>query len=297
MYNKKISLLLIDEDEEKTTLYHNLLKKGDFHLGGYEVTALHALQPALALLATHTFDLIITTLFLPDSSGIETYHQLRKKALETPIVILCRPIDEELALETITQGAQDYLPKTEITASSLNRLVLAALERNAVRRALRALSFTDELTGLYNRRGFITLTKQQIDLSQRQKQGFYLFLIDLDSLKEINDTFGHSQGDQALISTAHSIKKAFRSSDIVARIGGDEFAAVALNIAPEKGIILKQHLLEIIQALNASKKHPFTLSVSVGMVYYDPTHLPTLDQLMKRADEEMYGEKRLKHKQ
>ncbi|NGX54244.1 MAG: putative diguanylate cyclase AdrA [Chlamydiae bacterium] len=292
MSRSKITILLIEEDVENANLYKKFLKRGE--MGG-EVTHASTMEEALPLLSQHSFKLIISDLFLIDSSGLETFHKLRKAAPDTPIVILTRPVDEELAQETVCQGAQDYLPKSEITTQSLNRVARSAIERHELRESLKALSFTDELTGLYNRRGFMTLTKQHIDLALRQKHGFFLFQIDLDHLKEINDTFGHLEGDKALVKTADSLKKNFRISDIISRIGGDEFAVIALNVPEEKGHLLKNHLLEIIREWNATKEQPWQLSLSIGTAYFDPSKATSIEKLLELADQEMYADKKIHH--
>ncbi|NGX55701.1 MAG: putative diguanylate cyclase AdrA [Chlamydiae bacterium] len=292
MRRNKITILLIEEDPENANLYKKFLKRGE--MSG-EVTHASSLEEALPLLSQHTFKLIISALFLSDCSGLETFHRLRKAAPDTPIVILTRPIDEELALKTVSQGAQDYLPKSEITAQSLNRVSRSAIERHTLRESLKALTFTDELTKLYNRRGFIALTKQHIDLALRQKHGFHLFLIDLDHLKGINDTFGHLEGDKALVKTAESLNKNFRISDIISRIGGDEFAVIAINVPHQKGHLLKNHLLEIVKEWNATKEQPWQLSLSIGTAYFDPSQPTTIEKLMKLADQEMYADKKIHH--
>ena len=94
---------------------------------------------------------------------------------------------------------------------------------------LSSLALTDELTGLYNRRGFICLSEVQLKLARRSGCDMVLFFIDVDGLKQINDSFGHSEGDNALIRTAEVLRMTFRESDVLARIGGDEFGALAIE--------------------------------------------------------------------
>ena len=104
-----------------------------------------------------------------------------------------------------------------------------ARQRKTFEEELLALSLTDPLTGLHNRRGFLTFAEHQLTLSLRTKQRLILFFADQDGLKRINDTLGHEEGDQAIMETASLLKKTFRASDIVARIGGDEYVVLAVD--------------------------------------------------------------------
>jgi two-component system cell cycle response regulator len=252
------------------------------------------LQDAVQELSKSQFNLIITDLFLPDSSGIETFLRIHQITETTPIVIISGLNDEELALEAVSRGAQDYVPKNEVNAHILSRVVRYALERNVLQESLRAQSFTDELTKLYNRRGFLTLTEQHINLSLRLKQGFHLFYIDLDHLKEINDTYGHLQGDEAIRQAAQCLRDSFRNSDIIGRIGGDEFAVLAVNTGENQGVILKKHLNDTLTNYNSKKNHPYAISLSIGIAYFDPEKDLSIDHLLERADRELYQSKRAK---
>ncbi|MDD3846685.1 MAG: sensor domain-containing diguanylate cyclase, partial [Syntrophorhabdaceae bacterium] len=160
---------------------------------------------------------------------------------------------------------------------------------------LHAMSLTDELTGLYNRRGFITLSEQQLKIAARTKKSMLLFFADLDKMKEINDIFGHKEGDKALISTAEVLRGVFRESDIIGRMGGDEFAILAIDAADGTGEALINRLRNTIDGRNRLEGMNYTLSLSTGVARYDPENPCSIDELMARADTLMYEEKRSKH--
>jgi diguanylate cyclase (GGDEF)-like protein len=163
-----------------------------------------------------------------------------------------------------------------------------------VEEKLRTLSFTDELTGLYNRRGFFALAEQQIKLANRDKKGRFLFSADLDNLKEINDTYGHKEGDLVLLETAIILKKSFRESDIIARIGGDEFVILTMD-TPETNIeMLTGRLKSHLEAHNTSSKKPYKLSLSLGLTFYNPEKPCSVDDILSHADHLMYEEKKRK---
>lgn len=153
------------------------------------------------------------------------------------------------------------------------------------------LALTDQLTGLYNRRGFMMLTEQQLKAAFRQRQGMILFFADLDYLKRINDTQGHEEGDRAIMGTADVLRETFRGSDVIARTGGDEFAVLAINTDGSADGLLNR-LRERIAAANRRQGCRYELSLSVGVAYYDPEHPCSLDALISQADTLMYEQKK-----
>ena len=167
-------------------------------------------------------------------------------------------------------------------------------ERKRAESALQSLSLVDELTGLYNRRGFLAVTEQYLESFQRSDNGLVVLYADLDGLKGINDSLGHLEGDRALVRTAEVLKEAFRSSDIIARLGGDEFVLLASVGADESAESLTDRLQQKIALANAQRNRPYDLSISIGVTHYDPDEACTLEELMGRADRVMYEEKRKK---
>jgi diguanylate cyclase (GGDEF)-like protein/PAS domain S-box-containing protein len=168
-------------------------------------------------------------------------------------------------------------------------------ERKQLEETLRALSLFDELTGIYNRRGFLTLAEQDLKLAKRANMFRLLFFIDLDQMKGINDNLGHHEGDAALKDTAAILKKTFRESDIIARIGGDEFVVLASGASNVHIDILTTRLLKNIQAYNEEGNRKFTLSLSFGITQYDPAFHCPIQELISRADSIMYAQKKKRY--
>jgi diguanylate cyclase (GGDEF)-like protein/PAS domain S-box-containing protein len=152
----------------------------------------------------------------------------------------------------------------------------------------------DQLTDLYNRRGFITLAEQQLKAANRAKMLKPLTFIDVDGLKTINDELGHEEGDMALIDTANILRRTFRESDIVARLGGDEFAVLAGEMTEPGSEAFSERLQRNIDEYNAKGSRSYTLSISWGTAIYDPESPMSLDQLMSAADGLMYTQKKAK---
>jgi diguanylate cyclase (GGDEF)-like protein len=157
---------------------------------------------------------------------------------------------------------------------------------------LRALSLVDELTGLYNRRGFLTLATQQLKLCDRTMRPALVVFVDLDGMKRINDELGHDFGDQALVETANILRHCFRYSDVVSRLGGDEFVALAIDAAQEMADSIQCRLYERLEEVNLKPDRAFELQFSIGMAPYDPSSAEMVEEVLARADSLMYEQKR-----
>jgi diguanylate cyclase (GGDEF)-like protein/PAS domain S-box-containing protein len=168
-------------------------------------------------------------------------------------------------------------------------------ERKQQERALRSLAIIDDLTGLYNRRGFLTLAERHLKLAARKKIGVFLLFADLDGLKRINDTFGHLEGDRALNDAAAILRSSFRSADIIARLGGDEFTVFPIEAAAESATILIGRLEDQLQQHNDTHAaRGYRLALSVGIARFEPDSSWTIDQLLEHADRALYQQKRRK---
>jgi diguanylate cyclase (GGDEF)-like protein/PAS domain S-box-containing protein len=159
---------------------------------------------------------------------------------------------------------------------------------------LETLSLRDDLTGLYNRRGFFTIAVEHFKMADRKRLKMFLLFMDLDNLKQINDTLGHHKGDQAMVGIANILNTTFRRSDIKGRMGGDEFAVFPIDSSQEGMESAISRLRKNIETFNESRDNPFHLSVSMGVSHYDPEHPCTIDELLVRADKIMYEEKHRK---
>jgi diguanylate cyclase (GGDEF)-like protein len=155
------------------------------------------------------------------------------------------------------------------------------------------LSLTDPLTGLYNRRGYELLANQILKEASREARVATIMFFDMDGLKKINDGLGHQAGNEAIVAAADLLRSTFRDSDVVARIGGDEFCVVGtLPGPPPDGSAQLARLHDAIEMYNEREKAAFQLALSGGVATYDPRHPRPLEQLEAEADERMYAEKR-----
>lgn len=174
--------------------------------------------------------------------------------------------------------------------ATLRRAALWAVQKSLLDRELRSLAITDDLTGIFNRRGFLASATQQLKLAHRNKQSVLLFFLDIDNLKVINDSFGHREGDLALIRTVDALEETFRDSDVLARLGGDEFAVLAREASTSNIQLILSRLEKNLETSNA-EEFRYKLSLSVGVARYDPQSPASIGELMAAADQDMYKHK------
>lgn len=289
MQHRPIKVLLVESDED----FIDELEAGlsVSHAGALDVEWVGDLSQALARLTQGGFDAVLLALDLPDSQGMVTFDRAYAFAPDVPILVMAPEADEDEAVTTVQSGAQDYLVMNEVGPSLIVRSVRHAIERHRLFSALRSLSLIDDLTGLYNRRGFADLGEQYLKLARRGGRGVTMVYLDLDRFKTINDSLGHHVGDRALLKVADILRATFRRSDIIARLGGDEFGVLALEAADESAELLVERLRERVLDFNESSSEPFQLAVSIGMAHHDDDPKVRLEDMVAEADAAMYREK------
>jgi diguanylate cyclase (GGDEF)-like protein len=289
MQSEVIRILMIKDSPEESRLIKEELK--DAHGGKFELECADRLSKGLECIEKGNIDVVLLDLSLPDSQGFETFAKAYACSPWVPIVVLSGNNDESQAVKTVQAGAQDYLIKGEMDINVMVRSMYYAIERHRTMDGLRSMVFIDKLTGLYNRRGLFVLAEQQLIVANRTKRGLFVIYIDLDGMKMINDTMGHQEGDNALIDSAGILRKTFRKSDIIARIGGDEFVVVVIETQKENDEIIKARMEKVLKEHNAGKDGSYKLSMSVGITDYDPENPTSFEELLKHADILMYEQK------
>jgi diguanylate cyclase (GGDEF)-like protein/PAS domain S-box-containing protein len=221
-------------------------------------------------------------------------HQKRLQGGSLPQIYSFRIIDkqENIKWAEINTVVMSWKGKP----ATLNFLI-DITERKEMEERLRRMSIIDDLTGLYNRRGFLTLAQQQLKVAERNRKEMTLFFADLDNMKWINDTLGHLEGDHALMDVAAVLKESFRESDILSRIGGDEFAILALETAEINPDMLVLRLNQGLKDFNQQRIRPYNLSLSIGLARYTPNLPLSIDHLLAEADRRMYAQKRNRNNQ
>jgi two-component system cell cycle response regulator len=286
-----LDVLLIEDNVGDAELIRGAFRDGPRQVNVEQIDRLDA---GFRRVNERRFDLVLLDLSLEDSSGFDMVVALCARAPSTPVIVMTRVDDEDVATQAVQAGAQDFLVKAQITTNMLFRSVRYAIDRQSLIVRLRSLSFEDELTHVANRRGFLVLSQQQQILARRTREPMLLFAADLDGFKHFNDTLGHPAGDLALVDVALLLKHTFRRGDVVARLGGDEFAVLATDARDETHLL--RRLNGNVDAYNATPKprSGCNLSLSIGSVCVEPDSTRTVEELLVDADAVMYSRKRAK---
>jgi diguanylate cyclase (GGDEF)-like protein len=282
-------VLVVDDEEPIRKLIVTLLTQKGHHC----VTASNGLE-ALDKITKNKFDAVIADIVMPEMDGIALTKALSKHYQRLPVMNITGYTEQYSAETAMASGAREFISKP-FSISEFTVRFDKMMSDHGAEEALLLLSLTDELTGLYNRRRFFVLTEQYLKVAIRTKGRLLLLFIDMDDLKWINDHYGHNEGDQALINFARILRETFRESDIIARIGGDEFVVLFVS-TDENSEILVTRLQKNLKDYNARRLRRYRLSISVGTAQFDPDDPISIDQLLSKADASMYAEKRKKRK-
>jgi two-component system cell cycle response regulator len=291
MQSQKNILLIEDHPEDAKLMIQEmeLIENNPF-----QIMLATDLAKGLEYLSTTRIDAILLDLSLPDSSGIESVKRVRHHAPEVPVIVLTVFDDEDFASKASQHGAQDYLIKGQATSQLLSRSIRYAIERHRLQYALESLSLIDGLTGLYNKKGFRSISNQHLKIANRRGKGVLIFFAVLDEIKEINKTQGHAVGDQAIIATANLLRETFRSSDIIARLGGNEFIILALEAeATVTEDVILNRLEKNIKSAN--KALPFHLSMNIGASWCHSDGTSNVEELIALADTMMREQRKVRN--
>ncbi|MEA2206232.1 MAG: hypothetical protein QOE77_3008 [Blastocatellia bacterium] len=258
--------------------------------------------------------LAILDWMMPGIEGPEVCRRIRQDSGTASIylILLTALSQKDQMIAGLEAGADDYLTKpvdrhelrvrlqtgariVELQTSLAQRVVeleSAIVERKQAEEALRNLTLKDDLTDLYNRRGFLNLAEHHLEIARRARQSSLLIYADLDGLKQINDSLGHSAGSAAIIKTAEVLRNTFRTSDIVSRLGGDEFVVIAQDVARDEVRTVIARLEANLHLQNEQEKLGYRLSLSTGAVWIAHDTDQTIDELIGQADQAMYDNKR-----
>jgi two-component system cell cycle response regulator len=287
-----IKILLIEDNPGDARLLQEAL--AEIAELQFELIHRETVAQSLEFLAKGKPDLILSDLGLPDSQGLETVRQIHDAAPLIPLVLLTAMDDESLAVQSLEEGAQDYLVKGQIDGYSLWHALRFAMERQRVQLQVLNLALIDDLTGLNNRRGFLALAEHQVKLAHRAGEPFLIAFVDLDGMKGINDTFGHQEGNRALMDAANVLRDSFRQSDILARLGGDEFAIFVGDATESSVTTVINRVQQKLRVCNANPGRRYDLCFSIGIIPGDTAKVGNVEQLLSQADTLMYQNKHSK---
>ena len=271
-------------------------------------------------------DLIITDIIMPNMDGFTLVRRLRAEPLlaGVPVIfqtanyleseirkvaeasgiryILGKPADPQEILRIVQEALKGptiptRLPQTgQLQREHLQLLTDKLYQKNKelekANERLRSLSLTDGLSSLNNRRGFMILATGLLKFARRAGHPLCLLYIDMDSLKHINDTLGHAEGDTALTHFAEILTETFRDSDVIGRLGGDEFVVLTIDTTENDLVSIQTRLQSSVDAYNLQSTRGYALSFSLGIIRIDLDSTFSMEALLAQADAAMY-----KHKQ
>jgi two-component system, cell cycle response regulator len=290
MHDPVVRVLLVEDDEDDYVLTRDLLAEG---FGGRVTVEWASTRSAgLELLTKALFDVALLDFNLGRETGLDLLREARARGCRTPVIMLTGQDDRTTDLNAMHAGAADYLVKGRVTSDMLERAIRYARERHRLLEEISALSLTDELTGLHNRRAFLTMADQRLQLLERGASLCLLIFADVDGLKAANDTMGHEAGDRLLVDVARVLQSSFRRTDLVARMGGDEFVVLADGATERDAELvlakLQQHIA--LRNENAGPGVP-RLSISAGVLCFSAGPSVKLNDLIAEADARMLLDK------
>lgn len=293
MTEQRLDVLLVEDNPADAAAIGRQLDNGE-PAGEVRLRACGTLALGIEAARAAPPDVVLLDLNLPDSGGLDTVRAFAAACPELPVVVLTGLDDEATGLAAVNAGAEDYLVKGQVDAARLARILRFSIERHRSLSAFRGLSTVDDLTGVHNRRGFLTLAARHFAGARPLPPSCALFFADVDGLKMINDLHGHAAGDLAIEGAADALRRAFRPSDLIGRLGGDEFAVLRVGhgLGPPEAAV--DRVREEVEAFNAREPRPWKLSLSVGFSRLSG-EAQTLEDMIVEADRRMYaskGEKR-----
>lgn len=278
------NVLVVDDEEIICTLFAAMLS----HYGRYHVVTTTDGRQVMDILRRGPFDVMLLDMSMPAISGLEVLRQVTQTFEELPVIIVTGHGSIEIAVESMQAGAADFVTKP-VPAAVLHLRIQKALEHARTRR----LASTDGLTGVYNHRTFQERLSQEIARADRYSRPLSVLMIDVDHFKVYNDTYGHPQGDIVLQDLARLLQEMSRTSDTIARWGGEEFAIILPETDSVGAQKIGQRLCEQVE------RYPFpgqnlmpggTLTISIGVATYAAAS--SKEALLQGADTALYTAKR-----
>lgn len=286
--NSERQVLVVDDSMLFQRVLTNWLK-----IHRYQVLSAKCGKDALELLAKYPgIKLAIIDYVMPEMNGVELIYKIREsyKKEEMAIIGISGADNNVMAANFLKCGANDFLVKEAIIPEEFYCRVNQCLENNENIHAIREAAIKDFLTGLYNRRYFFEVGQKFIANALRQGSAIACAMLDIDFFKKVNDRYGHDAGDLALKHVAKILVSRTRTSDVIARLGGEEFCILALNMKTDDALALFEHLRKTIEKtpvdIGGGQKIPVTISIGVCL-----SHQVSLEKMLACADTKLYEAK------
>lgn len=293
-----MNVVIVDDMLPNGLMASALLEQLD---GVRQTFVFESAEEALAWCRDHEPDLVVTDYLMPGMDGIDFIHRFRDLYPQTfiPVIMVTADSEKSVLVKALEAGATDFLRKpfdaAELRARAGNMLLLRTnhLALMATNRELERLATTDPLTGALNRRAFLQAAEREVERARRYGHGLSVIMIDLDHFKRINDTFGHASGDAALRHFTTEAQALCRITDILGRLGGEEFAVLLPETDADAAVGLAERLRTGSWTLSLPDgTQTITFSISLGIASL--TSLATgagIEEMLRQADRALYQAK------
>jgi diguanylate cyclase (GGDEF)-like protein len=286
MNGNPLNIMLLEDNQGDARLIQELLR--DVNGGCYQLSHVQRLSEGKERLRQEKTDVVLLDLGLPDCSGLDSLTRLNGLVDSVPVIVLTGLDDEAVAVAAVQAGAQDYLVKGQVDGNLLWRSMRYAIERKQLEQKLAYIATHDSLTGLPNR----VLLNDRLSLAitqiERKDRRLAVMMLDLDGFKNVNDTFGHGEGDELLKACAERLTSVLRKGDTVARLGGDEFIVLLSDISSiHEAAVIAARILGLFRESFVLDRRVIDITTSIGIAVY-PEHGADIETLMKNADTAMY---------
>lgn len=287
MNDSRPLILIVEDSSVNGKLCERLLNKN-----GFDTAICTDGESAIEFVNSNSPDLILLDIVMPGIDGYEFCRLIKNnpRIKHTPIIFLSAMNDEKSIIRGFESGAVDFVTKPfrhqELIARTRTHVELKQAKEKLLRMAI-----TDELTGLVNRRYFMGRLLHEYERIKRYETVFTLLMIDLDHFKNVNDSFGHQAGDVILRTVSDSMKLSLRLSDIIGRIGGEEFAVILPETDLNSGMIIGERLRKRVEALEIPhRESTIRMTISLGASKSSKDDL-SIDDVIQRADSALYRAK------
>jgi two-component system, cell cycle response regulator len=288
-----IAALLVTADSPASRLLSaSLAPSVPSRLAAFTLTPVGLGDQALARLAEERADVVLLDLTGPLDVAMDLLVRVRVEFPEVPVVVLVEPghRGESVGAAAVEAGACDSVVKEELSSALLARVLHYAIERYRLHATLDQLSLTDPLTGLYNARGFRTLAEHHLKLAHRTR-GLVIAVADVRALDQLNAAHGRDACDRALVAASQVLRETFRASDVIARIGNDDFATLMLDATNDTTQVVAPRLSQRLEHYRAEHRDsPWRLAMTVGLARVAPGMHPSIDELLAEAGAEALAE-------
>jgi len=285
-----LKILIIEDDRLQFRVTELLLANA--RSASFEIDWAQTFEDGLRLLLTGNYAACLLDFQLGARDGLELLRSARAEDCHTPVIFLTADSSERIDVAAMEAGASDYLVKGEITPRVLERSIRYSLKLGEAMRELRLLATRDALTGVLNRRAFDALLAGESDRARRLGRPLAMVVLDLDHFKKINDTHGHPAGDAVLATVARVLESEVRSIDKVARIGGEEFAVLLMEMDADGGFAVAKRLVTAVRGrpVVVNGGSPLAVTISAGVAAL-PVHGGTDGEFLAAADKALYTAK------